>query len=225
MIPVYAAMYAAQDVQVLKTQARLLLQRNAANPQIGALLAQVVSKAPNDPEARHLYAQWALINHQEQLCIDMASRAIALTPTDNYAARMQAFTLVAVAEDAMNRPAEAERAFLKSLLSNRKLPQPDARTAFEFVKFLEKDGKFEEAYKLVEELVLWGPGLGPLHLARARYFVRKKQLPQAIDAGEKALELAADTTQVNAAHAFLAKTYFAAGNPEAAERHTAALQK
>ncbi|MEJ7606547.1 MAG: hypothetical protein WKF37_09820 [Bryobacteraceae bacterium] len=192
---------------------------------MGEILASVIVAAPEDAEAHHLYGQWALVNHHDELSLRMERRALELTPPDNHPARMQIYTLLGLASDQLERPKDAEVSLRKALAENEKLPKPDPGSAFELVKLLERELKPADADKVVSRILTWAPEYGPGHLARARNLLEmRKDYRNAIAAAEKALQLAgSDKAQQRAAHAFLAKTYFAMKNPEAAERHRAAL--
>jgi outer membrane protein assembly factor BamD (BamD/ComL family) len=57
-------------------------------------------------------------------------------------------------------------------------------------------------------------------LERAKFLARQRKMEEAVAEGELALKNSgADTTQLRAAHAFLAKTYFAMGRAEEAQLH------
>ncbi|MBC7921962.1 MAG: hypothetical protein H7Z75_12840 [Ferruginibacter sp.] len=217
----------AQDSAAMKNEARALFSRKATDSRVGEILTRVIVAAPEDAEAHHLYGQWALVNHQDELSLRMERRALELTSPDNHPARMQIHTLLGLALDQLERPEDAEAALRRALSENEKLPKPDPGSAFELVKLLERESKTADADKVVSRILAWAPEYGPGHLARARHLLgMRKDYRSAIAAAEKALQLAgSDKAQQRAAHAFLAKTYFAAKNPEAAERHRAALSQ
>ncbi len=100
-----------------KAEARLKLQEDPLNPAIEQLLKQAVSAAQNDAEAHYLYGQWAILNHQEELAVREETRAIALSPK-NALARMQAYTLIGIAEDTLDHEAKARVAFQNARQAN-----------------------------------------------------------------------------------------------------------
>ncbi|MBC8165473.1 MAG: hypothetical protein H7Y20_06330, partial [Bryobacteraceae bacterium] len=57
----------AQDPAAMKSEARALFSHKATDSRVGEILAQVIVAAPEDAEAHHLYGQWALVNHQDEL--------------------------------------------------------------------------------------------------------------------------------------------------------------
>ncbi len=197
----------------------LLFQQRPLDPRAGELFELAATLAPRDPETQYLSAQWSLINRRFDAAIVSAAAALAISRSNDLAA-VQLHAIIALAEDQLNRPQRAEAAFRKSLAANRRLPAFDANTAFEYVRFLEKQAREEEAQKLNEEILQADPSFGLAHLSRAKALARRERMEEAAAAGEMALARAANNTALErAARSFLAKTYFALGKTEEAERH------
>lgn len=71
-----------------------------------------------------------------------------------------------------------------------------------------------------EEILKYAPDFGPAHFERAKRFARERRPEEALASGKLALErLGGDNERLRAVHAFMAKTYFAAGRPEEAKPH------
>ena len=209
---------AAGDATSDKARAREMLGANPLDPAIEKLLQSAVAATPDDPEAHYLYGQWAILNHQEALAVREETRAAALSPA-NQLALMQAWTLVGMAEDTRDHEAAARSAFERAKAANLKLPHPQGVTLFEYAKFLQKRGKPREAQLLNARVLELSPSFAPAHLLRARLFDSAGERAEAIRAAEEALRLSANPEDERAAHAFLARAYFAMGDAGRAQPH------
>jgi tetratricopeptide (TPR) repeat protein len=90
----------------------------------------------------------------------------------------------------------------------------------EYAAFLAKHERQEAALAVVKEVLGMDGHLSAAHLTRARLLGKSGDRAEALAEGEKALAGAMDADEERAAHSFLAKTYFAAGEPEKARTHT-----
>jgi tetratricopeptide (TPR) repeat protein len=213
-----ALLLAVSDASQVKASMRDRLRSNPLDPQIEVLLKTAVAAHPNDPELHYLYGQWAILNHQEALAIREETHAAALSP-GNHLALMQAWTLVALAEDTLDHEVRARAAFEKAKAANVALPHPDASTLYEYAKFLQKRGRTRDAQGLVLRVLELNPALAPAHLLRAKLLESSGDRAAAITEAEKSLLSANDVEDQRSAHAFLARAYFAAGDPTRAEPH------
>ena len=196
-----------------------LLKSDPTGRQVGQLLAAAAKLAPRDAEARYLYGQWACLNNNEALCVAELRSALALSPTNDLA-QMQIHTLIGLAEDKLNRPAQAEAAFRNALRFNRKLPQPNPHAALQYVDFLIKRARDVEAQRMVDEVLKWSPDHGPARFERAKILARQGKMQEAADEGKRAIEDPhTGKTQQRAMHAFMAKTLFSLGRIEEAQAH------
>ena len=204
---------------LLKASGRLLLRDNRRSASAGEPLSKAVEVAPRDPETHYYYSQWACLHNREELCIQEAEQALALAP-GNLLASLQLNALIGIAADQLNRPEQADAAFRKSLAANRKLQLPNPLSAYEYVAFLLRRARDEEAQAIVSVLLEKAPRFGPAQLERAKVLAKKGQSQQAIALAEKALELEGmDKEKLRAAHMLLARTYFLLGREEEASRH------
>ena len=202
-----------------KALARLLLETEPAGAGTEAALAETARLLPRDAEAHFLYGQWACLNKRHELCIAELRQAQALAPA-NDEVRMQSYTLRAMAEEELGRGDRAEADFRAALAANRRLARPSPHAAFRYVEFLAQRNREAEAQRLVEEILKYAPDFGPAHFERAKRFARERRLEEALASGKLALEhLGGDQDRLRAVHAFMAKTYFAAGRPEEAKPH------
>jgi tetratricopeptide (TPR) repeat protein len=86
--------------------------------------------------------------------------------------------------------------------------------------FLTRRSRQGEAQKLLEEILKFAPSFGPAHLERAKYLSAQGDLEAALAEAKIALDQAgSDPKSLQAAHAFLAKTYFALGRMDEAKVH------
>ncbi len=197
----------------------LLLKQNPLNPQVAQLLATAAKLAPRDAEARYLYGQWACLNNNEALCVAELNSALALSSTNDLA-QMQIHTLIGMAEDKLNRPAQAEAAFRSAMQFNRKLPQPNPHAAIQFVDFFIKRSRDAEAQRVVDEALKWSPDFGPARFERAKFLAKQGKMEEAVREGRQALAYPhSNKIQLRAIHAFMAKTLFALGRTEEAQTH------
>lgn len=210
--------------ELMKRLGQLLVRAGAPDRRTGELLARAVKANAGDAETHYLFGQWACLNNLDEVCIAELTQAAAL-PASGAQAKMQSYTLIAMAEDRLNHPHRAEAAFLKALDYNLALAPPNPDSLFEYVKFLVKEARDAAAQQLIARLLKLAPRYGPAHLERAKYLSQRGDLGRAAEAAELALDCAGgDRTQQRAAHVFLAKTYHALGRPEQAKAHEAAVQ-
>src|ERR1700738_1909111 len=85
-----------------KREAESLMQRNLLDDRAGELLEQAIAANPGDAEAHYLLGRWALVKGRYKRAVEAESRAAELSPGIP-AAQMQAWTIVAVANDRMNK--------------------------------------------------------------------------------------------------------------------------
>jgi len=208
-----------------KALARLALDLEPSGAETERILAETIKLLPRDSEAHFLYGQWACLNKRHALCIAELKKALVLAPMNNQA-RMQSYTLMAMAEDELGRAAPAEEAFRKALAANRRLAQPSPHAAIRFVEFLAQRNRDEEAQRLVDEILKHVPNFGPAWFTRAKYLARRQRFDKAIEAGEFALKYAdGNAAHLLSLHAFMAKTYFAAGRSDDARVHQDWIEK
>src|SRR5260370_14381873 len=128
--------------------------------------------------------------------------------------------MMGVSEGDLNHFWEAESAFQAALRSNRKLKPPDPGSTIQYVEFLERHGRHEEADRLNDELLGWAPSFGPGYIERAKNLLKEGKHSEAARDGELALKYAGDNQALlPASHAFLAKAYFAIPRLEEAQQH------
>jgi Tfp pilus assembly protein PilF len=213
------------SVALLKAGASILVRDRRHSASARDLLAKAVRLAPDDPETHYLYSQWACLHNQEELCIQEAQKALSLEP-GNEAANLQLNTLIGMAADKLNRADQAEAAFRRSLASNRKLGFADPLAAYQYVVFLTKRGREDEAQSVVAGILARAPRFGPAHLERAKHLAKNGEHEQAAALAEQALKLEGmDKEKSRAAHLLLARTYFLLGREEDSARHQAWVEE
>jgi tetratricopeptide (TPR) repeat protein len=206
------------------TLARLLLELEPTSAATGQTLADTARALPRDPEARFLYGQWACLNNRHSLCVAELKKALLLSPPNDQA-RMQIYTLTAMAFDELGRETEAEAAYRRALQANRKLAQPSPHSTQKFVEFLARQNRDREAQALAGEILKFAASFGPAHFEIAKWLARQNRLEEALAEAKHALDnLDGETETLRAVHAFLAKTYFAAGRPDQAKIHEEWIQ-
>ncbi len=138
----------------------------------------------------------------------------------NERANVQIETMIGVSEGDLNHLSEAESAFQAALRSNRKLKPPDPGSTIQYVEFLERHGRHEEADRLNDELLGCSPSFGPGYIERAKNLLKEGKHSEAARDGELALKYAGDNQALlRASHALLAKAYFAMHRLEEAQQH------
>jgi len=201
-----------------KRVGEMLFQQNYTSKRAGELLAKAAKALPNDPATHHLRGQWALLNHLEEIAIAAENRALALAGSNNLA-RMQIYTVLGLAEDALKRSLRAEAAFRRAWEINRKLPAPNPDAALELALFLLRQSRESDAQKVVDSIVAFAPNFSPARLERAKRLAAQGEMEKALGEANLALDHADQPKTLRAAHAFLAKTYFALGRTEEATSH------
>jgi tetratricopeptide (TPR) repeat protein len=208
------------SVEASKALGYILFRENPRHPRVEELLSRAARGAAGDPEARFLYGQWACLNNRHALCAAEMRQTLALGPATDYAG-MQIHTLIGVAESKQGNIEAAGEAFQAALGHNRRLEPPSLHAAYQHLKFLVELSRFEESDQLIGEMLSWAPGFGPAHYERARMLSRQGRLEEAAAACALALQTLQehDPTLLKAAHAFMAKTCFALGRTDEAQRH------
>jgi tetratricopeptide (TPR) repeat protein len=214
-----------QSVPLLKAAGRLLLRDQRRSALARDPLTRAVQLAPQDPETHYYFSQWACLHNMDALCETEARKALEMAP-GNEQASLQLNTLIGMAAERQNRPEAAEQAHRRSLESNRKTGLRDPLAAYQYLDFLLKRGRDEDAQTLVALLIDRAPSFGPAWLERAKYLARQGKTTAAIDLAEKALTLEAmDAEKLRAAHVLLARAYFQLGREEEAARHQAWVEQ
>jgi tetratricopeptide (TPR) repeat protein len=200
-----------------RTLGELLFHQDSSNPEAGQLLAAAVKTAPQDPEARHYYAQWAALNNLDQICADQEQTAIEL-PGLNNLALLQMYTLQGICLNHLDKPAAAKSALEKAFAIDLRQRPFHPAIAYQYVQFLTGQGQNEEAKKVVAEILRRSPQFGPAHLEAAKSFDHARQSEKAIHEAIAALRGEGDDdANIRAAHVLLAKNYFILGKTTEAE--------
>ena len=196
-----------------------LLAADPENTQAFGLLASVVKRLPQDPEAHFFYGEAACFNKQDALCVRELTQAHDLAPKNDYA-NMQLYTMIAVAEDRLKEPVRAAAAFARSMKANERLKTPSPYAALKYVTFLTAQGKDKEAVPVIDQMLTWDASYGPAHFERAKILVKQGAAEEAVKEAELALsDRRATPTDQRTYHAFLAKTEFALGRESDARLH------
>ncbi len=207
------------SLPLLKAYAGMLIRWKPKDAASAKTLERLRLLGSRDAEANYLYGQWALLVNREPAAIAALRRTIGLAPR-NDAARMQNWTLIAVAEEQQNHPEAAEEAYRQALAANRRLPALDCRAAQRYVDYLDQNGQQETAGRLAEELLQAQPTWAPALFLRAKTLGRPRLNAAAAAAAEIALtHLEGDVTLERAIRAFLIRTYFTIGQKDRAQEH------
>ncbi len=208
-----------------KREAESLMQRNPADDRAGELLEKAVLSSPNDAEAYYLLGRWALVKRRFERAVETETRAAALS-SGNSTAQMQAWTIVAVANDQMNKADEADRAFRKALSLNWLLPRFDPNAAYEYLKVLERDHRDKEAHEIMTGILKRSPQYGPAHLSLAKELAAAGKDSEAVKEAEFALKRSqGNRVAERDAHYLLARLYLRLKQSELAELHKKWLQE
>lgn len=203
----------------LKREADLLLQSNPTDARAGEMLEKHVAAYPRDAEAHYLLGRWALVKGKFARAVEAETRAAQLS-ADNPRAQIQAWTIVAVANDRMNLAGKADAAFLKAIALNRRLDLYDPHAAYQYLKILERDHREDEARRLAAEILQRSPQFGPAHLSLGKVHARAGRDEEAAKEAELALtRLEGDRDAERDAHYLLARLYLRLRQPERAELH------
>lgn len=208
----------------LKREAQALLLNDPASDRAGEMLQQAAKQAPENAEIQYLLGRWALVKGRFQLASEAEANAARLSPA-NPMARMQAWTIVAVASDRMNESGKADAAFQRAWKINRSLASFDPNAAYEYIKVLERDHREHDAAALVTEVLRRVPDYGPAHLSLAKSFFARKEDSAAAREAELALATLKNYPEVERdAHYLLARVYLRLGMRDHAAVHTEWMQ-
>jgi hypothetical protein len=106
------------------------------------------------------------------------------------------------------------------MTANRRLPVPDPAAAYQYVEFLERTGRLDEADALSKEILKYSPHFGPARVVHAKALARHGDLHEAAIQAEQALnEIGDDPQPVRTVHYFLAKTWLQLKEPSKAQPH------
>ena len=214
-----------KSVELLKAEGRLLLRDPSRSAQARDPLTKAVALAPGDGEAHYFLSQWACLHNMDAQCITEARHALRLAP-GNVPAQLQLNTLIGLAAEKTGDAAMADAAFRSSLVANQKLGLPDPLSAYQYVTFLLKRAKDDEAQAIVVVLMQKSPRFGPAWLERAKWSAKKGQAAEAVRLAKQALTLAGmQKEQLRAAHMLLARTYFQLGREDEASKHQAWIEE
>lgn len=207
------------SVVLLKAKGRLLLQDRTRSAQARTPLEKAVKLAPGDPEAHYYLAQWACLHNADRQCLVEARAALQLAPSNDNAS-LQLNTLIGIAAEKLAQSEDAEKAFIAALEANRRLGLKDPLAVFQYIDFLNKRARDDDAQLLVQLLMDKAPAFGPAFLEQAKFFARKGDKAKAVETAEYSLKLRwMDKEKQRAAHVLLARTYFQLGNEAEARRH------
>lgn len=202
-----------------KREAESLMQRHLTDDRAGELLEQAVTANPADAEAYYLLGRWALVKGRFQRAVEAETRAAELSQGIPIA-QMQAWTIVAVANDRMNKAAEAEAAFVRAMTINRTLARFDPNAAYEYLQVLERDHRDRQARDLTGEILRKAPDYGPAHLALAKTLAAANRNIEAAKEAELALrKVEANRAVERDAHYLLARIYLRLKQADRAELH------
>jgi tetratricopeptide (TPR) repeat protein len=207
------------DPAFLKDVAQVVLREDPRESVAEGILNHLRLELPNDPEARYLFAHWLFIGNEHQRCLEELTSAAGL-PGNNDKTRMEIYALAGMAEQSLGALERAEAAYQRSLASNRRLPKPSPLATFKYVELLMKSARFDQAEKLITEILSWSPEFGPAHLELARLLVKKGEKEKAVESAQLALRYTGDDVdQLRAIHSLLAKTLFSLERTQEAEEH------
>jgi tetratricopeptide (TPR) repeat protein len=204
----------------LKREAQALMRVDPKSDRAGEILQEAARQGPEDAEAQYLLGRWALVKGRFQLAIQAETEAARLSP-HNRQAQMQAWTIVAVANDQMNANSDADIAFQRAWVLNRSLAKFDPNAAYEYIKVLQRDHREDDAAPLVAEILRLSPDYGPAHLSKAKAFFDRREDTAACREAELALAQLTDYPEVERdAHYLLARIYLRLKRPDLAAVHT-----
>jgi len=206
-----------------KALGKALLELSPESARAGALLSDVVLKAPKDVEARCLYAQWLVSARREEEALRQL--AIALPETERGTiVQVSIYRLRASAEEGLNRFDAARESLLKAVELNRRSATPTPYPQWELAQFFVRRADDEAARTALDQLLAESPSFGPARFALARILARSGELLRAIAEAHVALERAPRVAEQKPIRAFLSKTCHAAGLEQEARVHEEWIQ-
>lgn len=187
-------------------------------------IRRLVRKFPGDAAGHTLYADWAYTKNDYDSCRRALQTASTLNPREETKIRILA--LNGMMEGNNERPGAAEPLLRESYAINRNLHFPDERSAMAYVEFLERYERDEEAQRCVSEILSATPGSGAARFSRAKFLAKKGDHEQAIAEANLATTVAGNNRDfLRTLHVFLARSYFAVGKKEEAQKHQLWLEK
>ena len=197
---------------------KLLLRQKPEDPEAAALLARAAGAMPDNPEARHYYAQWAYLNDRDRVCMQEETAALRL-PGLNDVALLQMNTLLGMCASRAEAIPEARAAFERALVVNEHLAVFDAVSAYFYLQLLNRIGEEDAARRVTTQILSRAPAFAPALLEQAKQYDRGGQPEKAIEAAQAVLRGADnDINTQRAAHMILAKSYTILGNVAEAKK-------
>jgi predicted Zn-dependent protease len=204
-----------------KAVGKAMIDARSEDARAGELLASARKARPSDPEAQFLYGQWACLHQKEAECVAALRKSLAMTPATNHAAHLLANGMIGVAEDRLNRPAQARAAFDSALKAYGAMQPPVPHVPYQYVRFLLSKSDDAAARKVNAEILRRNPEFAPARIEHARFLFSDGKAEEAAAEAEAALKGTApeDRTQLRGIHSFLVKAYAALGRDAEAEAH------
>jgi tetratricopeptide (TPR) repeat protein len=145
--------------------------------------------------------------------LEVLQRAVAIDPTSCNIHLAIAQTLEALESEALERSGDAEKEYRRvvSFCGTR-----DRKAGEAFGRFLVRQGRFQEAIPILEEVLKEFPDFVEAHIQLGRVLLEQGQTDAAIFHLERAVALAPKSSQ---AHLLLAKAYARAGRAAEAQPH------
>ena len=145
-------------------------------------------------------------------------KALTLSPADDL--RMQVLTQIARTRDITSDAAGAEAAFTEALALNRRLERRVPESAIDYVRFLERHARPDEARALVDEVVAWNPWAPEARVEKARRLADAGRWTDVVVEAEFVLANAGGKKSLQSvAHLLLARAYIRLNQPEQARVH------
>ncbi len=218
------APYFAASADYWRGIARIFFDVNPDGVLTEEMIKQLVARFPRDAASYTLLADWAYAKNDYDSCGQALKTARTLAPAEETSIRILA--LNGMMEGNQERPDSAERLLGDSYVINRRLHFPDQHSAMAYVEFLERNQRDVEAQRCVSEILSVAPGSSAAHFSRARFLAKRGEHSKAIEEAELAMAAAGTNRNLlRTLHAFMARSYFAIGNKEEAQKHQLWLDK
>lgn len=122
----------------------------------------------------------------------------------------------------LDRPADAQQAFERSLVLNRKGAKPLAEVHFRYAEFLYRQNRFSDCIAAYSDALAINPRWGDAYMGRALALAKTKDGARAEEDALKALEVSGARVD---AHELLLRLYRATDAPEKARLHADQITK
>jgi tetratricopeptide (TPR) repeat protein len=175
---------------------------------------RAVELAPDSAQARFMLGFLLYVANDFAQARSVLAKAAALDPSDP-----DAVFYLAMAEEALARPAEALRHYEKALALQDRAGSPNADTHTAYARLLFTLGRHDESARQITRVLQIDPASRDGHYEQGRLYFEAGKFAEAVVEGEKALQAKGLGTTDRQIHFLLVRAYTKLPDAARAEQH------